>query len=127
MCRTTLSVDWRRPVVRLRLQPDAQPARASRACRRTSATSIRNAWRIASSRPVSTATDVPQAAGRVARESLQGECRKPALPKVAYLSAWTVTMDRHLIIFTRYPEPHKTKTRLIPALGAEGAASSNER
>jgi rSAM/selenodomain-associated transferase 1 len=28
----------------------------------------------------------------------------------------------HLIIFTRYPEPGKTKTRLIPALGAEGAA-----
>lgn len=28
----------------------------------------------------------------------------------------------HLIVFTRYPEPGKTKTRLIPALGAEGAA-----
>lgn len=28
----------------------------------------------------------------------------------------------HLIIFTRYPEPGKTKTRLIPALGIEGAA-----
>ncbi|MGP0128766.1 MAG: TIGR04282 family arsenosugar biosynthesis glycosyltransferase [cyanobacterium endosymbiont of Rhopalodia musculus] len=27
-----------------------------------------------------------------------------------------------LIVFTRYPEPKKTKTRLIPALGAEGAA-----
>ena len=27
-----------------------------------------------------------------------------------------------LIVFTRYPEPEKTKTRLIPALGAEGAA-----
>jgi len=27
-----------------------------------------------------------------------------------------------LIIFTRYPEAGKTKTRLIPALGAEGAA-----
>ncbi|MCT7952049.1 TIGR04282 family arsenosugar biosynthesis glycosyltransferase [Ancylothrix sp. C2] len=27
-----------------------------------------------------------------------------------------------LIIFTRYPEPGKTKTRLIPALGVEGAA-----
>lgn len=27
-----------------------------------------------------------------------------------------------LIIFTRYPEPGKTKTRLIPLLGAEGAA-----
>jgi uncharacterized protein len=27
-----------------------------------------------------------------------------------------------IIIFTRYPEPGKTKTRLIPALGAEGAA-----
>ncbi|HEY9808254.1 MAG TPA: TIGR04282 family arsenosugar biosynthesis glycosyltransferase [Halomicronema sp.] len=26
-----------------------------------------------------------------------------------------------LLIFTRYPEPGKTKTRLIPALGAEGA------
>ncbi|MFQ4144063.1 TIGR04282 family arsenosugar biosynthesis glycosyltransferase [Chlorogloeopsis sp. ULAP02] len=29
---------------------------------------------------------------------------------------------QHLIIFTRYPEPGKTKTRLIPALGNEGAA-----
>jgi uncharacterized protein len=29
---------------------------------------------------------------------------------------------QHLIIFTRYPEPGKTKTRLIPALGGEGAA-----
>ncbi len=29
---------------------------------------------------------------------------------------------QHLIIFTRYPEPHRTKTRLIPLLGAEGAA-----
>jgi glycosyltransferase A (GT-A) superfamily protein (DUF2064 family) len=27
-----------------------------------------------------------------------------------------------LIIFTRYPKPGKTKTRLIPALGADGAA-----
>jgi uncharacterized protein len=30
---------------------------------------------------------------------------------------------KHLIIFTRYPEPGKTKTRLIPALGAVGAAN----
>ncbi|MEW6498769.1 MAG: TIGR04282 family arsenosugar biosynthesis glycosyltransferase [Cyanobacteriota bacterium] len=28
-----------------------------------------------------------------------------------------------LIIFTRYPEPGTTKTRLIPVLGAEGAAT----
>lgn len=28
-----------------------------------------------------------------------------------------------LIIFTRYPEPGKTKTRLIPALGTQGAAT----
>ncbi|WP_414564049.1 MULTISPECIES: TIGR04282 family arsenosugar biosynthesis glycosyltransferase [unclassified Anabaena] len=30
---------------------------------------------------------------------------------------------QHLIIFTRYPEPGKTKTRLIPALGDAGAAN----
>lgn len=30
---------------------------------------------------------------------------------------------QHLIIFTRYPEPGRTKTRLIPKLGAEGAAN----
>jgi rSAM/selenodomain-associated transferase 1 len=28
-----------------------------------------------------------------------------------------------LILFTRYPEPGRTKTRLIPALGAQGAAA----
>ena len=36
-------------------------------------------------------------------------------------------MDRdrqaRLILFTRYPKPGRTKTRLIPALGAEGAAA----
>ncbi|MBW4422016.1 MAG: TIGR04282 family arsenosugar biosynthesis glycosyltransferase [Myxacorys californica WJT36-NPBG1] len=31
-------------------------------------------------------------------------------------------MSNHLIIFTRYPEPGKAKTRLIPALGDAGAA-----
>ncbi len=31
-------------------------------------------------------------------------------------------MSNRLIIFTRYPEPGKAKTRLIPALGAEAAA-----
>lgn len=29
----------------------------------------------------------------------------------------------HLILFTRYPEPNRTKTRLIPKLGADGAAN----
>ncbi|MGD9230170.1 MAG: TIGR04283 family arsenosugar biosynthesis glycosyltransferase [Desulfobacterales bacterium] len=33
-----------------------------------------------------------------------------------------INFKDHLIIFTRYPEPGKTKTRLIPLLGAEGAA-----
>ncbi len=32
-------------------------------------------------------------------------------------------LKQHLIIFTRYPEPGKTKTRLIPALGEVGAAN----
>jgi len=31
-------------------------------------------------------------------------------------------LGRHLTIFTRYPKPGRTKTRLIPALGAEEAA-----
>ncbi len=31
-------------------------------------------------------------------------------------------MSERLIVFTRYPEPGTTKTRLIPALGPEGAA-----
>ncbi len=33
-----------------------------------------------------------------------------------------MSTDNLLIIFSRYPEPGKTKTRMIPALGAEGAA-----
>ncbi len=34
---------------------------------------------------------------------------------------------RRLIVFTRYPEPGKTKTRLIPVLGPEGAAELHRR
>lgn len=32
-----------------------------------------------------------------------------------------------LILFTRFPEPGRTKTRLIPALGAQGAAALQRR
>ena len=35
--------------------------------------------------------------------------------------------SEHLIIFTRYPEPGHAKTRLIPVLGAEGAAGLQRR
>jgi rSAM/selenodomain-associated transferase 2/rSAM/selenodomain-associated transferase 1 len=35
----------------------------------------------------------------------------------------TLSQTERLIVFTRYPIPGKAKTRLIPALGAEGAAS----
>ena len=32
---------------------------------------------------------------------------------------------KRLILFTRYPQPGTTKTRMIPKLGAEGAAELN--
>jgi rSAM/selenodomain-associated transferase 1 len=32
-------------------------------------------------------------------------------------------LPQHLVVFTRFPEPGITKTRLIPFLGAEGAAN----
>jgi len=40
-----------------------------------------------------------------------------------------MNIDRRarLILFTRYPEPGRTKTRLIPALGAQGAAALQQR
>src|SRR2546426_483828 len=34
---------------------------------------------------------------------------------------------KRLILFTRYPAPGQVKTRLIPALGAEGAAALHRR
>ena len=34
---------------------------------------------------------------------------------------------KRLIVFTRYPDPGRVKTRLIPVLGAEGAAQLHER
>ena len=33
-----------------------------------------------------------------------------------------INFKKHLIVFTRYPEPGTTKTRLIPLIGAKGAA-----
>ncbi len=35
--------------------------------------------------------------------------------------------SKHLILFARYPVPGRAKTRLIPALGAEGAAALHRR
>ncbi len=35
--------------------------------------------------------------------------------------------DVRLVLFTRFPEPGKAKTRLVPALGAEGAAALHRR
>jgi hypothetical protein len=43
-------------------------------------------------------------------------------PKGAAVQKLLNIRKQHLIIFTRYPEPGKTKTRLIPALGEVGAA-----
>lgn len=40
----------------------------------------------------------------------------------ASVNSGDFSIRRRLVIFTRFPEPGQTKTRLIPALGAEGAA-----
>ncbi len=39
----------------------------------------------------------------------------------------SVSFRKRLIIFTRYPEPGTTKTRMIPELGVEGAADLQRR
>ena len=39
------------------------------------------------------------------------------------LTSVNFTSRNRLILFTRYPQPGRTKTRLIPYLGAEGAAA----
>jgi rSAM/selenodomain-associated transferase 1 len=43
--------------------------------------------------------------------------RAPACP-----FDYRMAMNPRVVLFTRYPEPGRTKTRLIPALGAERAA-----
>ncbi|MGB9619873.1 MAG: hypothetical protein ACPL7K_05640, partial [Armatimonadota bacterium] len=42
---------------------------------------------------------------------------------VSDASADRCMIKQRLVIFTRFPEPHKAKTRLIPALGPQGAAA----
>lgn len=50
-----------------------------------------------------------------------------SLSKLDNLVYSLVSVQKHLIIFTRYPEPGKAKTRLIPVLGAQGAADLHRR
>lgn len=51
---------------------------------------------------------------------------------LVYLNKYCVlnlpaSAKQHLIIFTCYPDPGKTKTQLIPALGSIDAANFNAR
>lgn len=51
-----------------------------------------------------------------------------ALKKLRWRPALTgETMVERVVVFTRYPEPGLTKTRLIPMLGREGAAELHRR
>lgn len=51
----------------------------------------------------------------------------PAAHERAYAHGFAVSHTPRLLIFTRYPRPGQVKTRLIPALGAEGAARLHRR
>jgi uncharacterized protein len=49
------------------------------------------------------------------------------MPQAPHPAASMPPCRNHLLLFTRYPEAGATKTRLIPALGAEGAADLQRR
>jgi rSAM/selenodomain-associated transferase 2/rSAM/selenodomain-associated transferase 1 len=55
-----------------------------------------------------------------------GAVHLPMVGTCVTASAARHVRDR-LIVFTRYPEPGKTKTRLIPTLGPDGAADLHRR
>jgi uncharacterized protein len=64
------------------------------------------------------------------RASLRIAQGVPALSKAAQNHSRKKALEtsaHHLILFTRYPTPGTTKTRLIPELGSEGAARIQRR
>lgn len=55
---------------------------------------------------------------------MEGAFREPCLQDRAGL---LLSLTPRLVLFTRYPEPGRAKTRLIPAIGAEAAAALHRR
>ncbi len=76
--------------------------------------------RIGRSKISGTLTGAARAGSKIL-QTIRAERRRPApVLKITPRSL-------HLIVFTRAPEPGRAKTRLIPALGAEGAAELHNR
>ena len=141
-----------RTALRLRLQSDAWRNRPAWPSTEHSRLRLRRRVPVGLSSPASTATDARPEPGRDAVERSVGEqgngpgrshalsarvtdasgsrtSRCDSVPSARVharrprdTSSNRCMMQQRLVIFTRFPEPHKAKTRLIPALEPDGAA-----
>ena len=76
--------------------------------------------RIGRSKISGTVSGVVRAGTKIIGTIVQERLRPARLPR------WTPERH-HVIVFTRYPRPGTTKTRMIPALGPDGAADLQRR
>ena len=76
--------------------------------------------RIGKSKISGTLSGVVRAGTKIISTIFRERWRPTPLPGIA-------PNAEHVIVFTRYPQPGRTKTRMIPTLGPEGAAELQHR
>ncbi len=89
--------------------------RALRAGLRATEVPVNYRRRIGRSKISGTLSGILRAGAKIIGTILEERWRPCTVPP------WSPSSD-HVIVFTRYPRPGQTKTRMIPALGPEGAA-----